>query len=95
MRIIGSSLDFAHPKPDRTTSDDDNEDADDWVGESVRDYVVYHDFPPWSTGRSERTACRRGSSFASPASLTKTVTISCDRVEMYYSTRSGGDGDVA
>ena len=50
MRIVGRGLDFAHPKPDRTTSDDDSEDADDWVGERVRDYVVYHDFPPWGIG---------------------------------------------
>jgi hypothetical protein len=49
MRIIGSGLDFAHPKPDRTTSDDDSEDADNWVGERVGDYVVYHDLPPRST----------------------------------------------
>ena len=53
MRTIGSGLDFAHPKPDRTTSDDDSEDADDWVGERVGDYIVYHDFPPSSAGRSE------------------------------------------
>ena len=46
MRIIGSGLDFTHPKPDRTSSDDDSDDADDWVGERVGDYVVYHDFLP-------------------------------------------------
>jgi hypothetical protein len=53
MRVIGYGLDFAHPKPDCATSDGDSEDADDWVGERVDDHVVYHDFPPWSTGRSE------------------------------------------
>jgi hypothetical protein len=59
MRTIGSGLDFAHPKPDRTASDDDSEDADDWVGERVDGYVVYHDFPPWSTGRSEKNCSAR------------------------------------